>query len=149
MPRAQCIVYRGNKVLMVRHQQGNLEWWCLPGGGIHDDESPSTAALRELHEECNVTGRIIRETSVLTYWDDKQYTYLVDIGEQKPQLGYDPEGETKTYVLAEIAWLELWEIPERDRSFLWAAGLMGIKEFFAELEQWTNDISYPEVNPIQ
>ena len=149
MPRAQCIVYRGNKVLMARHQQGNLEWWCLPGGGIHDDESPSAATLRELHEECNVTGKIIRETSVVTYWDDKQYTYLVGIGDQKPLLRYDPERETKTYVLVEIAWLELREIPERDRSFLWAAGLMGIKEFYTELEQWTNDVSYPEVNPIQ
>ena len=54
--RAQSIVCRGDRVLMVKHQAGETEWWCLPGGGIHDGESPEDAALRELQEECRVTG---------------------------------------------------------------------------------------------
>jgi ADP-ribose pyrophosphatase YjhB (NUDIX family) len=48
---------------MVKHRDQNTEWWCLPGGGIHEEESPSDAALRELAEECNVTGAIVRATS--------------------------------------------------------------------------------------
>lgn len=130
---------------MVKHRQGNQEWWCLPGGGIEPGESPSEAALRELQEECRVRGDIIRETSVLRYGlNDEHYTYYVDIGDQEPCLGHDPEGDTKTHHLVDLAWLELREIPERDRAFLWAAGLMGIPEFFAELEQWGDDVSYPQ-----
>jgi ADP-ribose pyrophosphatase YjhB (NUDIX family) len=145
MARAQCIVHRQRKVLMVKHQQGDMEWWCLPGGGIEPGESPAQAALRELEEECGVRGEVIRHTSVLYYVDeDIHYSYYVEIGDQEPRLGHDPGAEAKTYHLADVAWMELREIPERDRAFLWAAGLMGIPEIFAELEQWSNDTSYPQ-----
>jgi hypothetical protein len=39
--------------------------------------------------------------------------------------------------------MALPEIPERDRAFLWAAGLMGIEEFLTEVSSWGNAISYP------
>ena len=95
---------------MVKHQQGDQEWWCLPGGGIEPGESPSEAALRELQEECCVHGNIIRETSVLRYGlNDEHYTYYVDIGAQEPRLGYDPESGTKTHHLVDLAWMELRE----------------------------------------
>ena len=51
--RAQCLVIRGNKILMAKHCENEQEYWCLPGGGIEPDELPSEAALRELQEECN------------------------------------------------------------------------------------------------
>ena len=66
MSRAQCIVCRDNRVLMVKHSQDGEEWWCLPGGGIEEEESPEEASLRELFEECSVRGRIVRPTSVVT-----------------------------------------------------------------------------------
>lgn len=31
--------------------------WCIPGGGIEDDETPEEAAIRELAEECDVVAR--------------------------------------------------------------------------------------------
>ena len=54
MPRAQCIVHRKNRLLMVKHRLNGEEWWCLPGGGIEEGESPSEAAVRELKEELNI-----------------------------------------------------------------------------------------------
>jgi len=54
MTRAQCIVVRGKQILMVKHRHEGMEWWCLPGGGVEAGESASTAALRELKEECSV-----------------------------------------------------------------------------------------------
>jgi ADP-ribose pyrophosphatase YjhB (NUDIX family) len=33
-------------------------WWTLPGGGIDFGEHPEAAALRELHEETGIVGRI-------------------------------------------------------------------------------------------
>ena len=64
MTGVRAIVSRDRGLLMVKHRLHGKEWWCLPGGAVEDGESPSDAVLRELREECNVKGAIIRETSV-------------------------------------------------------------------------------------
>ena len=69
MSRAQSIVHRGLEILLVKHRDKGVEWWCLPGGGILDGELPANAALRELVEECQVGGRVVRETSIVTAAD--------------------------------------------------------------------------------
>ena len=144
MARAQCIVCRGLYVLMVKHSDGRDEWWCLPGGGIEEGETPAEAAIRELEEECCVIGTVIRETSTITYGpSDKHYTYLVDIGEQEPALGSDPELTSGKQILADARWLALDEIPERDRCFVWAEGLITVDRFMAHVETWGNEVSYP------
>jgi len=71
-------------------------------------------------------------------------TFLVDIGTQTPHKGNDPELEGNSQIMTEVAWLSLKEIPERDRAFLWAAGLLGVPEFFSEIEKWGDDKSYPK-----
>ena len=45
--RAQCLITKGNKILMVKHNQCGIEYFCLPGGGIEDGETPENAAARE------------------------------------------------------------------------------------------------------
>ncbi len=144
MARAQCIVHRGNRVLMVKHCQHGQEWWCLPGGAVESGENPSAAALRELHEECRVAGALVHQTSFVSYAsDDQTYTFLVDIGDQEPNLGDDPEVPEGKEVLVDARWLSLAEIAERDRAFLWAAGLLGVPEFFVQVEAWGSAISWP------
>jgi 8-oxo-dGTP diphosphatase len=145
MARAQCIVHREDRLLMVKNRQDGVEWWCLPGGGIEAGETPAEAALRELQEECCVEGTVVRQTSHVTYSPtDQTYTFLVDIGDQTPHMGTDPEFLEDNQALAGVSWLALAEIPERDRAFLWAAGLLGIEAFFAQVSQWGDSISYPE-----
>ena len=129
---------------MVKHSHAQMAWWCLPGGGVEPSETPAAAALRELHEECCLEGTIIRQTSHLIYApEDQTYTFLMDVGDQKPRLGNDPEFRAGSQILVEMRWLTLAEIPERDRAYLWAAGLLGIPAFQAEVEGWGDALSYP------
>ncbi len=144
MPRVQTIVVRDNRVLMVMHRQDGREWWCLPGGSQERGETPEQGALRELREECNVNGVAVRQTSHVRYApDDETYSFLVDIGIQNPSLGSDPEVVAGREILTDVQWLRLCEIPERDRAFLWAAGLLGVGIFSSEIEGWGDHTSYP------
>lgn len=146
MPRVQVITCRDNQVLMVRHRVNGKEHWCLPGGSLQEGETLEAGALRELAEECQVNGKIIRKISDLTYApDDRTITFLVDIGDQEPLLGHDPDVEKGKQVLIGVKWLALQEIPERDRVYLWAAGLLGTGEFLNEVLAWGDEISYPKL----
>jgi 8-oxo-dGTP pyrophosphatase MutT (NUDIX family) len=159
MPRAQCIVLRDHKLLMAKHHDPGgeieVEWWCLPGGGIEAGETPAEAAIRELYEECGVEGTIVCETARVSFDNGPDgpralhYTFLIDIGDQEVRLGADPEFAREpglahdNQALLDVRWLALHEIPERDRAFLWAAGLLGVGSFPDEVERWGDRISYP------
>jgi 8-oxo-dGTP diphosphatase len=144
LERAQCLVIREKKILMVNHRQSGEEWWCLPGGAIEKGETPEEAAVRELKEECCIDGKVIRQTGYTAYSaNDKSFSFEVDIGTQNPILGIDPDLPLGKQVLIDVQWLALSEIPERDRVYLWAAGLLGIGEFLSEVSGWGNDVSYP------
>ncbi len=144
MIRAQCLVLRGRHILMVKHHFENVEWWCLPGGGVKKGETPSQAALRELEEECRVHGKIIRQIGDATYADGIPHaTFLVDIGSVEPTIGTDPEFSQHEQIIVDMRWLTLAEIPERDRAYLWAAGLISIPVFQEEISRWGDALSYP------
>lgn len=147
MSRAQVIVVRENRLLMVKHRRAGDEWWCLPGGGIEPGETPAAAALRELAEECRVTGTLLRPTSVVHFSpDDAHHTFLVEIGDQTPALGHDPEENalpTGEKLLSDVAWLSLADLAERDRAYLWTAGLLAVEAFASDLLTWSRAHSAP------
>ena len=53
--RAAAVVIRKGKVLLVKDR--NLEKYSLPGGGVHEGETLSQAAARELFEETGLRAR--------------------------------------------------------------------------------------------
>ncbi len=140
--RAQCLVTRGNKILMVKHKQCGIEYFCLPGGGIEYGETPEHAAMRELQEECRVSGTNLKLISTVINDNHFNYTFYADIGIQEPMLGEDPECIDNP-ILVGVEWCTLNEVCERDRAYLWSAGLFYVDEFAKELDSWGDDISYP------
>jgi 8-oxo-dGTP diphosphatase len=142
--RAQCIVHRGRRLLMVQEADADGTHWCLPGGGMEEGETPEAAALRELWEECGVRGQILREVSQVYFENGERYhTFLIDIGEQAPRPPDDPEARETSPSVRAVAWWSLDQISEMDRAFLWTAGLLAVPCFAAELFSWSREVSYP------
>lgn len=146
--RSQAFVCRNGKILLVEHIMKGRDFFNLPGGGIEEGENPEEAALRELEEETNVTGKILRPLTI-EYKPDLEsriFTFLVEIPEDAvASKGIDPEVSEEEQSIIGVAWLGLDEIPERDRAYLFGAGMIRIPEFHDEVLRWPDDeISYPE-----
>ena len=145
--RGQCLVCRGERILMVEHRMRGRDFFNLPGGGVEDGETPEEAAVRELKEEALVDGRILRPLAV-EYKPDgvsRVFTYLVEIPDDAvPETGCDPELSEDEQSIVGICWKALNEIPERDRAYLFGAGLMRVPVFHDMVLTWGDDeYSYP------
>ncbi len=145
--RSQSMVIRGNRILLVEHQLFGRDFFNLPGGGIEENETPEQAALRELEEECQVKGTLIRPLTV-EYKPDLEsrvFTFLVEIPEDAvAKTGIDPELPADEQSIIGVKWMRLDEIAERDRAYLFGAGLMRVPYFHDEVLMWDGeDISYP------
>lgn len=147
--RSMALVVRDNKILSVQTYRFGRHINELPGGGIEAGESPEQAALRELQEECGLTGKINRPLNTL-HWKDGsiEYVFLVDVSEdQQAVVGHDPEvtnGEEQA--IKDVRWLGLEEFSERDRAFLWAYGLLDVGNYFDTVIKWGDEISYPNTD---
>lgn len=145
--RSQSMVIRGNRILLVEHQLFGRDFFNLPGGGIEENETPEQAALRELEEECQVKGNLVRPLTV-EYKPDLEsrvFTFLVEIPEDAvAKAGIDPELPADEQSIIGVKWMRLDEIAERDRAYLFGAGLMRVPYFHDEVLMWDGeDISYP------
>ena len=145
--RSQSMVIRGNRILLVEHQLFGRDFFNLPGGGIEENETPEQAALRELEEECQVKGTLVRPLTV-EYKPDLEsrvFTFLVEIPEDAvAKAGIDPELPADEQSIIGVKWMRLDEIAERDRAYLVGAGLMRVPYFHDEVLMWDGeDISYP------
>lgn len=141
--RAQALVVRNEKILMVKHRLFGREFYCLPGGGVEENETYEQAALRELSEESLVIGKIIRKLSIQFKPDNKGevHTFLVEIEEDAvPGIGIDPELPKEKQSIIGVEWLALDEIGEVDRAYLWASGLNRVEYFHNELLKLDNTI---------
>ena len=95
---------------MVRHRRPDgSAYWQLPGGGVLPNERPERAVVRELQEETNLTGRVIRRLFTIPYKYGSSTTYLVAIEPgAEASLGSDPEERLLPHQkLVAVAWLHI------------------------------------------
>lgn len=140
--RSQALVIRNNKILLVKHRMNGREFYCLPGGGIDDGETPEQAAVRELEEEAGVAGTVVRKLTIQYKPDNKGevHTFLMEISEEAVATkGTDPELSQEEQTILSVAWLELEEIGVVDQAYLWAAGLHRIDYFHEKLLEMKNE----------
>lgn len=116
----------GTKVLLTqRHAPGHPAWhhkWQIAGGGLDFGETMEEGVVREVFEELHVNCKIIHPHPIVktSIWyadesDEEMDTqvvlvnYLVDIGDQVPDLSHDPDWETSNW-----GWFTLEEARKLD-----------------------------------
>ena len=142
--RSVVFVIRDKKILMEKLCYEGRTFYSIPGGGIEDDETPEQAAIRELKEECGLDGVIIRKLAEVYNHERTEYSFWVRVPkEQEAIKGYDPEEPVDDQPIKEVRWMNLNEMSEKDRAFMWRYGLLEIPEFCEEVMSWGDTISYP------
>lgn len=90
--RAVGIIVQNNKILLIHRMKEDKEYYCLPGGGVEDNETSENAVMREIQEELNI---IIQSTKEVFEFENKgeiETYYLVNrfsgtmkvVGDMKP-----------------------------------------------------------------
>ena len=88
--RATAVVIRDGKVLLVL---GRGPVYMMPGGGIEQGESPTTAAARELLEETGLTATQTDYLFIVETAINRHHVFLID-ARGEVDIGTTPEGET-------------------------------------------------------
>jgi len=65
------VVTKNSSLLLVKEASGKYSnHWGLPKGLVNENELPRDAALRELKEECDVTGKVTGIHAIREYLSD-------------------------------------------------------------------------------
>jgi 8-oxo-dGTP diphosphatase len=109
LPATAAVVLDHNKHLLLvkRGMEPGKGEWCLPGGFVEMDESPSEGVLRELHEETGLRGTVNQLIDAV-YEDSHFYGPLIIIG-----YGVTPQGGTLQAGddAAEVQYFPLADLP--------------------------------------
>ena len=80
VPAAGVILPWRNRLLLVKRKYApRAGAWCLPAGFMEYGETPERCALRELHEETGIRGRLLRLFGVYARQDDPRANVVLII----------------------------------------------------------------------
>jgi ADP-ribose pyrophosphatase YjhB (NUDIX family) len=108
---AACLVTvdaQDRLLLVKRSVDPKKGFWCLPGGFMELNETPEEAALRELHEETGLVGKIdmllgVTANPSASYGSVLMTGYLIRVFEGEPSPGDDAD---------DVQWFEYKLLPE-------------------------------------
>lgn len=94
--RANAIVVKDGKILLIHRKKNGDEYWVFPGGGIEENESGEEAVVREVKEETDLEVLEVREIFKAGNDDGRNHPYyVVAVGEGKPKMSTAaPESNT-------------------------------------------------------
>ena len=110
-PRACAAIIRDGKIMMVRHQDGERNYWTLPGGGVIEGESLEQATIREVLEETRLNISVVKLLFEEPYEYGIAYCFLAIVEDgAEAKLGNDPEEKDvlpQHRMLQEVGWRSL------------------------------------------
>ena len=144
LPAAGALVLDDQRrvLLVKRKYPPNEGMWCLPIGFAETGETISEAALRELHEETGVTGRVMRLIDVDSSHGEFYGDVLVVTFEVEKLLGMERPGDDAAEVgYFPIDRLPLLAFPHNEKAIRLCADLhrdeWAIHDSFRHLEEDT------------
>lgn len=84
--RVVAIIIQDGKILLLHRVKNGKEYYCLPGGGVEEQEMPEVAVSREIQEELNLNINNIKKLFEFENRGGLETYYLIDnfSGELKP-----------------------------------------------------------------
>ena len=58
IPRAGMIIFKNNKILLIKRHRLGYDYWAMPGGTYEDGETMEQTAIREIKEETGLNCKI-------------------------------------------------------------------------------------------
>ena len=119
--RVSGLLFKGDKLLLIKHRMDDYELWAPPGGGVEFGESLETTLIREFKEETGLTIEV-KEFLFLTEHvrpplHAVELFYHVASDKFNVNLGADPEIERpdflQEYMFTGVAELQKIEPGER------------------------------------
>ena len=103
---SRAIIVNKEKILLIHRFKNGKEYYVLPGGAIEPNESPETAAIREVKEETNLDlelGPLLSKSNEIVKGEERVgYYFLANKFSGELKLGgpeFERQSENNIYLL--------------------------------------------------
>lgn len=99
--------------LIARHDRRGRLVWSLPKGHVEDGETPEDAAIREVHEETGILGRVLAPLGVIDFWFVAEQRRVHKTVHHFLLEAHGGELSDADIEVVEVAWVPLAEVSSR------------------------------------